>query len=300
MSVQESPDSRHGIETTNLANSAIKVTRDQRAIVELDPDHPGFRDFEYRSRRNQIAQIALDYIPGSSVPDAPYIQAEHKAWANVCDHLKPAHEAYACSSFHEASKLIALSKDRLPQLREVSERLQRLSGFRLEPAGGLVDPRVFLETLGDGIFLSTQYIRHPSTPLYTPEPDIVHELIGHASTLGNPRLATINRIIGAAAQRAKTDEEIERIGRIYWFTIEFGVVKENGKPKAYGAGLLSSAGELNRLPEVELRPFDLSEMEKTDFQVTEFQPFLFCADDFNSMIEQIQSHLLTWPEPLQA
>ncbi|MGI8838866.1 MAG: hypothetical protein ACR2H4_19840 [Pyrinomonadaceae bacterium] len=79
-------------------------------------------------------------------------------------------------------KRLAFAPDHIPQLREVNEKLQAISGFRLEPAAGLVEPRVFLESLASGTFLCTQYIRHHSTPLYTPAPDVVHEIVGHAVT----------------------------------------------------------------------------------------------------------------------
>jgi phenylalanine-4-hydroxylase len=128
-----------------------------------------------------------------------------------------------------------LPEDRIPQLSEVSERVEKISGFRLEPVGGLVLPRVFLETLGDGIFLSTQYIRHYSTPLYTPEPDVVHETLGHATMLANEQIAEITRLVGSAVRRAD-EEHLERLSKIYWFTIEFGVLREGPDPKAYGAG----------------------------------------------------------------
>ncbi len=287
-------EQRKGVNVTTTANSAISVDRDQRAIVELDPDHPGFRDAEYRARRNQIAQIAIEYTPGATVPDAPYTEAEHEAWREVWRHLGPAHERHACRPCLEASARLDLPRDRLPQLREVSAKLEELSGFRLEPAGGLVDPKVFLSTLGGGVFMATQYIRHPSTPLYTPEPDVVHELIGHATTLSCPEIADINRMIGAVAGRIDSAEELERLGRIYWFTVEFGVLREAGEPKAYGAGLLSSAGELEQLPQTELRPFDFDVIESQTYDVTQYQPFLYCADSFDDLCRLMYNRLNQW------
>src|SRR5437773_1633781 len=97
----------------------------------------------------------------------------------------------------------------------------------------MVQPRVFLENLADGVFLCTQYIRHHSTPLYTPEPDVVHEIIGHGVTLASERLAELNRLFGKAVKRTKSATELEKLSRVYWFTIEFGVLRENGKVKAY-------------------------------------------------------------------
>ncbi|HAA55614.1 MAG TPA: phenylalanine 4-monooxygenase [Myxococcales bacterium] len=280
----------------STANSLISLDRDQRAVVELDPEHPGFRDMEYRERRNQIAQIAMEYIPGEAVPDAPYVDAEHNVWKTVWEAIDPVHEKHACQAYLDAKAALDLPKDHLPQLNEVSAKLQKLSGFRLEPAAGLVEPGVFLAALAEGTFMSTQYIRHPSAPLYTPEPDVVHEIIGHAVTLANPDFAELNRLVGQAALRCKTSEELDRLGRIYWYTIEFGVLREKGEVKAYGAGLLSSAGELEQMPEAEIRPFNLEEMEALDFDVTVYQPVLFCADSQEDIFRHIRPRILRFGE----
>lgn len=278
---------------TTAANSAIKVGENDRVIAELDPDHPGFRDPEYRARRNEIAQIAIDYKPGTPIPDAPYTAEEHEVWRVINEELKPAHEQYACKEYLACKKLLDLPVDHIPQLREVTDRVEKISGFRLEPVGGLVLPRIFLESLANGVFLSTQYIRHHSTPLYTPEPDVVHETLGHSMMLANPQIAEITRLVGEAVKRAD-DASLEKLGRIYWFTIEFGVIREDGKPKAYGAGLLSSAGEMMALQKTEMRPFDLAAMSTQDYDVTMFQPFLFCADSFDEMYHKMREGLLNW------
>jgi phenylalanine-4-hydroxylase len=279
----------------NAANALIQRDRDQYAIVQLDPDHPGFRDAAYRARRNAIAQSALDYRSGAALPTIPYTQEEHHVWRTICQHLAPAHARFACRAYLEALQHLALPTDHLPQLHEVSKNLRACSGFHLEPAAGLVDPRVFLCTLGEGIFLATQYIRHASTPLYTPEPDIVHELFGHAVTLANPQLAHINRLLGQAAQRTESNLQLEQLGRIYWFTIEFGVLREEGQIKAYGAGLLSSAGELARIAEIKLKPFDLAAMLQENYDVTTYQPHLYCAESFEQVIQELNDFLPRWP-----
>src|ERR1700742_2834920 len=125
------------------------ATAGRNTIVQLDPDHPGFRDADYRARRNRIAQIALQYEPGSHVPDAPYTAEEHALWRAIRDALEPAHRAHACAEYLEAARRLDLPREEIPQLREVSERVHAISGFRLEPVAGLVAPRVFLESLAD-------------------------------------------------------------------------------------------------------------------------------------------------------
>jgi len=263
-------------------------------IVQLDPDHPGFRDAEYRARRNQIAQLAMKYQPGDQIPDAPYTDDEHCVWQTIWRALEPAHQKHACREYLDAIERLSFSPDLIPQLREVSGRVQAISGFRLEPVAGLVQPRVFLENLADGVFLCTQYIRHHSTPMYTPEPDVVHEIVGHGVTLACPELAELNRQFGRAVKRASSAEEIEVLSRVYWFTIEFGVLRENGELKAYGTGLLSSAGELEEMREAELLPLDLPLVISQTYDPTHFQPVLFCADSFDMMCETLRAYLAQW------
>ncbi|MDT5062082.1 MAG: phenylalanine-4-hydroxylase [Acidobacteriota bacterium] len=267
---------------------------DRNTIVQLDPDHPGFRDAEYRARRNRIAQIALEYQPGTPIPDAPYTSQEHEVWRAIWEALNPAHQLHACAEYLECVSRLELPQDRIPQLREVARRVEAVSGFRLEPVAGLVEPRVFLESLADGVFLSTQYIRHHSAPLYTPEPDVAHEIIGHAVTLASAPLAELNRLVGRAVKRTASTEAIERLARVYWFTIEFGVLNEDGKIKAYGTGLLSSAGELEAMSSAELRPLDLEAASRQDFDPTAYQPILFCADSFEAMHQALRDYLVRW------
>ena len=164
----------------------------------------------------------------------------------------------------------------------------------MEPVAGLVEPRVFLESLAEGIFLCTQYIRHHSTPHYTPEPDVVHEITGHAVTLASERLAELNRLVGEAVKRTRSAEALERLSRVYWFTIEFGVLREDGRVKAYGTGLLSSAGELEEMHRAELRPFDLEMASREQYDPTRYQPLLFCADSFEQVHQVLRAFLVRW------
>lgn len=266
----------------------------QLRIVDLDPDHPGFRDPEYRARRNAIADIAMSYKPGQAIPHAPYTEQEHRVWQTIWTALGPAHREHACAEYLDCLAKLNFDTDRIPQLDEVSRKVEAISGFRLEPVAGLVEPRIFLESLARGVFLCTQYIRHHSTPLYTPEPDVAHEIVGHAVTLASKRLAAINRLFGEAVRRTKSAEELDRLARVYWFTIEFGVLRENGQIKAYGTGLLSSAGELAEMHKAELRPLDVEAAANHVYDPTHYQAILFCAESFDEMEQSLRSFLTRW------
>jgi phenylalanine-4-hydroxylase len=261
---------------------------DVRNLVLLNDEHPGFHDRRYRARRDEIARIALAYQEGEVVPHAPYTEAEHEVWRSVQGLLHPLHEQRVCRELRDANTHFPLDPERIPQLRAVNAQLQSATGFRMEPVMGLVRARTFLSALGREVFLSTQYIRHHSRPLYTPEPDIIHELIGHAASLAHPRLAQVNTCIGRAAASAN-DSELLRLERVYWYSLEFGLVEEEGKLKALGAGLLSSAGELKQIESgPELRAWDLGAIAETPYDPTDMQPQLYVAPSFGRLIGDIE------------
>jgi phenylalanine-4-hydroxylase len=260
-------------------------------LVVLDPDHPGFRDTSYRERRNTIARLALEYREPDPVPVVPYTEEEHGVWRTVWRHLQPGHQEKACKTYRESAEIMDLGKERIPQLTQVNQVLAATTGFRMLPVAGLVTDRTFLTYLSRGIFLSTQYIRHHSRPLYTPEPDVVHEIIGHAVTFVHPEFARINRLFGQAALRSDA-VSLSRIARVYWYTLEFGAVMEDGMARAYGAGLLSSGGELERLGSgTPLRPLNLDEVAETVYDPTEYQPHYFVAESFPAAMAAIADWL---------
>ena len=113
-------------------------------------------------------------------------------------------------------------------------------------------------------------------------------------TLASPRFAEINRLFGEAVSRTTNADELDRLARVYWFTIEFGVLRENGDVKAYGTGLLSSAGELEEMHKAELRPLDLEVTASHVYDPTHYQSILFCADSFEQMDQLLRGFLAQW------
>ena len=246
--------------------------------VHLHDGHPGANDPGYRRRRNEIAAAALAWRPGQRAPVIEYQADEQEVWSTVCRALAPLHERYAVGEFRDALAVLALPTDRVPGLDEVSQRLVTRSGWSYVPAAGLVDLRTFYAALGDRIFHSTQYVRHPAMPLYTPEPDIVHEVIGHGHLLATPTFGELHRRAGAAAVRLREEESLRFLSRVFWFSLEFGVVIEDGELRAYGAGILSSSGEIAQFPGMELRPLNLREMGTAEYDITKYQPVLYRAE----------------------
>lgn len=257
--------------------SPVTQTDDGTVTVHLGADHPGVNDPVYRERRNAIAAVALAWSPGDPVPDIDYSEDEQQVWRRASAELHRLHQVHACTEFLHAKEAVGLPEDRVPQLREVTDRLQPLTGFQYHPAPGLVPLRQFYGSLADGIFHSTQYVRHPSEPLYTPEPDVIHEVLGHGNLLGSPRFAAVKRAAGEAANRVETDEALQLVADVFWFSIEFGVVWEGSELKAYGAGILSSYGEIEEFRSMQIEPLDLTRMGSIDYDITKYQPVLFAA-----------------------
>jgi phenylalanine-4-hydroxylase len=264
--------------------------------LELPHDHPGVHDPQYRARRAAIAEIGRSWQPGQPIPDVEYTPEEDDVWRRVSAELTALHERFACRELRRASAQLLLPTERVPQLREVDERVRELTGFRIRPVPGLVPPRTFYAALADRAFLSTQYIRHHSVPYYTPEPDIVHEIIGHANTLASPTFADLYEAAGGASKRAVSDDAHDFFSRVFWFTLEFGVVYEDGVLRAYGAGLLSSYGEIQVFRDAEIRPFDIAAMGVQPYDITQYQPVLYAAPSFGALVDELGEFFTSFGE----
>ncbi|KAL0491749.1 phenylalanine-4-hydroxylase [Acrasis kona] len=261
---------------------------------ELESDHPGFNDAEYRKRRLKIAENALQFKHGSAIPHVEYTKGELEAWKQVYNKLTTLYPTHACSQLNYVLPMLqqncGYSENQIPQLQDIHNFLKDTTGFRLRPVAGLLSSRDFLNGLAFRVFHSTQYIRHESSPLYTPEPDVCHELLGHVPLFADPDFADFSQEIGLASLAA-SDDDIKRLGTLYWFTVEYGLCKQEGQPKAYGAGLLSSFGELEYCltDKPEIRPFEPEKVAEQQYPITTYQPVYFMADSFDRAKEQTKA-----------
>ncbi len=282
-----------------IANFAVKddelpAFRDMQFedINELELDHPGASDEEYRIRRDYIASLAKQFRETGEITDVDYNENEQNIWRHVATRLEELHQKHASPFYLGAKRDLGFSNERIPQLSEMNRRLKQLTGFRLAPIEGLVETRGFLSWLSYRTMLSTQYIRHHSRPEYTPEPDIVHEAIGHIPMFTNPNFADFSQFIGHGA-RIATDKQLEELGRLYWFTVEFGMVEHEGDIKAYGAGLLSSFGELEHAfsDQVERRPFKLEQVINTEYSYSDMQKVLYVVPSYAELKEVTRKYI---------
>jgi phenylalanine-4-hydroxylase len=265
------------------------VTTDERGevTVHLAHDHPGANDPVYRARRSEIAAAALKWEPGQPAPDIAYSDDEQNVWRTVCRELQDKHERYAVREYREAKVAVGLPTDHIPNLDDLSVLLEPIGGWHYLPAAGLVPLKQFYRSLADRRFYSTQYVRHPGVPLYTPEPDIIHEVIGHGHLLATPTFGELHRLAGETARRLQDGENLRFLSRVFWFSLEFGTAIEDGELRAYGAGILSSYGEIEEFRGMDHRPLDLVEMGTADYDITAYQPVLYRADSTAEVVDVV-------------
>jgi phenylalanine-4-hydroxylase len=270
----------------------MHVSDAARDITILALDHPGAQDPLYRARRDEIAEAARQNPAPGQPPALDYADGEHETWRLVCERLAERHERLASQVYLEGRHKLSLSTTRIPDLRELSASLQRWQGFRLAAIEGLVPSQRFLSQLGSRVMSCTQYLRHGSRPEYTPEPDVVHEVIGHVPLFVDPDFAALSERIGRAAARADA-RQAAMLDKLYWFTLEFGLVEEAHGLRAYGAGLLSSFGEIEHAftEAVTRRPFDLEEVIDSVYDHTRMQDLLFVIPSFRALDRELDLFL---------
>ncbi len=247
--------------------------------LEVDPKTPGLDDPEYMARRRWIFALTRKHrLANLGPPVFEYTPEETKLWTEVSTRLDELHQKHACQMYLKAKLDLAITTGAIPQMRHLSDRLRTETQTHLVPAEGSLPYRTFYEYIADRGFPVTQFLRHPSHPEFTPEPDMIHDCLGHVPPFMNRDYAELITLIGKAAASTDDGEQVLMLKRFSWFSIEFGLIEEHGETKVFGAGILSSTGEIpNSLfsREVTRQPFVTDVVINTDYDPTYMQKNLF-------------------------
>jgi len=222
---------------------------------------------------------------------AAYTPDQHAIWAELVRRRMPQLREHAAAEYLDGFQQIGLREDTIPNLSQVNRRLSPRTRWNATPVSGFLPPDAFFEMLAARQFPTTTYIRGRESMEYTPEPDIFHDVFGHVPMHAHPVFADFLQHYGRVCAALMGDKEkLEKMGRLFWFTVEFGVIRQKGKVKLYGSGLISSHGEGTHVIEgrPEIRDFDLDLVLDQKFLVSEEQKVLYAVESFDQIYEAAQ------------
>jgi phenylalanine-4-hydroxylase len=271
----------------------VMVSPPDAAMLELEPGHPGLGDKGYVDRRHYLFDLCRKHRLGNfGPPIIEYTQEETRIWREVSPKLDELHVKYASEIYLKAKRDLAITQTEIPQLRTVSGRLERETNMHLVPAEGPLPYRTFYEYIAKRGFPVTQFIRHGSHPEFTPEPDMIHDCLGHVPPLMNHDYAELLTLIGKAASATPHGDQVLALKRFSWFSIEFGLIEEHGEPKVFGAGILSSTGEIPHSlfsTSATRRPFVTDTVIAQDYDPSQMQVNFFVAPSMPFLRRELES-----------
>ena len=217
-----------------------------------------------------------------------YTPREHAVWKTLFERQSKLLPGRACDEFVRGMQDLPIGPDQIPNFEQLSETLSQRTGWQIVAVPGLVPDDVFFEHLAHRRFPAGHFIRKPHELDYLEEPDVFHDVFGHVPMLMNPAIADYIQAYGEGGLRAKRLGVLEKLARVYWYTVEFGLVKQPDGLRVYGAGIASSATETvfsveddspNRVA------FDLERVMRTNYRIDDFQETYFVLDNLNDLLE---------------
>jgi phenylalanine-4-hydroxylase len=216
-----------------------------------------------------------------------YTQDQHAVWAELAGRVLPALKQHAAQEYLDGLEIIGLEEDRLPNLESISARLAPRTGWSATPVSGFLPAPAFFEMLAHRCFPTTTWLRSRESLAYTPEPDIFHDVFGHVPLHAHTVFADFLEYYGRVCAATTDAAVLEQLGRLFWYTVEFGVMRQGNAIKVYGSGLISSHGECRNVIEGScvIRDFTLEEVLKTPVKVDEWHQLLFAVSSFEQIYE---------------
>ncbi|MEM9739996.1 MAG: phenylalanine 4-monooxygenase [Pseudomonadota bacterium] len=217
-----------------------------------------------------------------------YTAEEHNRWDRLFARQRTVLPGRACSAYLKALDALRLSSGGIPDLNRLSDRLEKLTGWRVVPVAELVPDDVFFDHLANKRFPAGAFIRPESEFEYLEEPDVFHDVFGHVPLLADPAFGDFMQAYGEGGARAMERGQLHHLARLYWYTVEFGLIREAGDLRLFGAGIMSSPDESvfalddespNRIE------FDLKRVMRTKYIIDDFQQTYFVIDSFDALLE---------------
>ena len=227
---------------------------------------------------------------------AGYTEENQETWRTLYDRQMEYLADHASGVYLSGARSIKLVRDHIPYLegpKSVNTFLMPLTGWQSKAVPGYLPAKAFFACLARREFPTTIVIRPKESIDYLPEPDIFHDIFGHVPLHADPTFADFLQTYGKAALTTDDPVHTERLARLFWFTVEFGLIRENGALKLYGSGLISSPGESKHAldaPGVDRRPFDLETVCSTSFEIDHYQPILYVLDSFEQLRDAMDTY----------
>jgi len=247
---------------------------------------PDAEGIERRNRYRDAPRDPVDYTIDQDWPS--YSQKEHDRWDRLFTRQTRVLQTRACQEFIDALDLLRLSQAGIPDMQRLSDRLEPLTGWRVVPVADLVPDDVFFNHLAERRFPAGAFIRPESELDYLQEPDVFHDIFGHVPMLANPVFADFMQAYGKGGQRAMERGMLKNLARVYWYTVEFGLVRGGDGVKLFGAGIMSSATESKFALDSDSPhriEFDLKRVMRTNYIIDDFQQSYFVIDSFQKLLD---------------
>jgi phenylalanine-4-hydroxylase len=216
-----------------------------------------------------------------------YTAEEHATWDLLFARQAKLLPGRASAAYLRGLDALKLSEAGIPNFEELSERLSRLTGWQVVAVPGLVPDDVFFDHMANRRFVAGNFIRRPDQLDYLQEPDVFHDVFGHVPLLADPVFADYLEAYGRGGQRAMTMDALKYLGRLYWYTVEFGLVQEEGSLRIYGAGIVSSSAESRFALESDSPnriAFDLARVMRTEYRIDDFQQNYFVIPSYDELL----------------
>jgi phenylalanine-4-hydroxylase len=216
-----------------------------------------------------------------------YTPQEHAVWDELFARQSALLPGRAAPEFLAGLDILHLSRPGIPNFEELSEKLGKATGWSVVAVPGLVPDDVFFEHLANRRFVAGQFIRRPDQLDYLQEPDVFHDVFGHVPMLAHPVFADYMQAYGQGGLRAKQYGAIDKLARLYWYTVEFGLIRSGGGLNIYGAGIVSSHGEsifALEDPSPNRIAFDMERVMRTKYRIDDYQQAYFVIDSFEQLL----------------